>query len=158
MLRTRDEFLERFQSFVAHVMLDALRIVPRGMRADTERDEQALDDAVLFPRLLRDGLAGSSEENAAIGPQRHKPILCQTLQHLGDGGLCDPKPRRNVDLAGFAAVGDEIGDKLDVIGRERRAARRPRMPEARDVLLHFQERLAVLAGHLRKIPLAAEIA
>jgi hypothetical protein len=158
MLRTRDEFLERFQSFVTDVMLDPLRIVSSRMSADAKRDEQALDDTVLFPCLLRDRLAGRSEENAAIGPQRHKTILGQPLQHLGDRRLCDPKPRRNVDLAGFAAVGDEVGDKLDVIGRQRRAARGPRMPEARDVLLHFQEGLTVLAGHPGKIPLAVEIA
>ena len=59
MLRPRDELLERFQSFVADMVLDPLGVVARGVGADAQRDEQTLDDAVLLPRLLRDRLAGA---------------------------------------------------------------------------------------------------
>jgi hypothetical protein len=147
------------------MVLDTLSIVARSMGADAKREQQPLDDAMLFPRFHCDSLACPGQENAAVGAKRHEAIVRKALQHLGDRRLGDAKARCDIDLPGLATGGDQIRDELDIIGCERRAARRAGVAETQDVLLHLEERLAILAilailacHPAARIALAVEIA
>ena len=102
---------------------------------------------MLFPRLTRHCLTRPREKDAPIGPQHNEALVGEALEPLGHRRLCDPKSRRHIDLPRLAAGGDEIGDEFDIICRKRRPPRRAGVPEARGMLLHFEERRAVLADH-----------
>ena len=81
--------LVRLEGFGAHIVLDALRVDARRLRADAERAEEAFDDVMPFTAALGKFIALGRQENPAIGLLLDEPLGGKTLEHLGDGRLRD---------------------------------------------------------------------
>ena len=145
----RDEIREGAQSLCAHMVLDAFRVSPGGVAIDPERSQESLDQLVSRAAALGEIAAELGEEDAAIRPLRNKALLDETLEHFGDGRLRDTEPRRDIDLARFPAIADQIGDELDIVLDELDAPCFPGLAEAFDLRARVDERRKLADGASR---------
>ena len=97
------------------MMLDALGVDPGSLRTDAESAQEILHDLVALAALAGEAQARLGQEHAAIGPLLDEPVGGEALQHLCDCRLRHAEALRDIDLAGFAAIGDQIGNELDII-------------------------------------------
>ena len=74
--------------------------------------------------------AGLGQEDAAIGLAGDEALGGEAGQHLGDGRLRHAETCGDVDLPGFVAVLDQVGDQLDVIFDQRPAPGLARLAKA----------------------------
>jgi protein-S-isoprenylcysteine O-methyltransferase Ste14 len=109
------EGLEGGERLEAHMVLDALGVDARRLGADSQGAEEILDDLMALAALLGKARPFLSEEDAAIGTLLDKPLGREPLQHLGDRGLRHAQPLGDIDLARLAAIGNEIGNQLDIV-------------------------------------------
>lgn len=111
-------------------MLNTLRIHPRRLYADADRAEKQFHDLMPLATDARQFLAGTRQENTPIRALLDITFSNQPLQHLGDRRLRNAQALGNIHLPRLAAVGEKVGDELDVIFHEFAAAVVPRLPEA----------------------------
>ena len=97
------------------MVLDAFRVSSGDIAIDPERAQESLDQLVSRATSVGEVTAELGEEDAAIRPLRNEALLDEALEHLGDGRLRDTETGRDVDLARFPSLADQIGDELDII-------------------------------------------
>src|SRR5690606_26375394 len=80
------------------------------------------------------------EEGATIRLLHHVAGLHQALEHLGHRRLGDAQARGDVDLAGLAAVADQVRDQFDVVLDQFEAVRLAHLAEAFGVQVGVDQR------------------
>ena len=80
--------------------------------------------------FMSDFLPRVSEEHATITLLHDQAGGDQTPKRLSHSRLCDPEARRNVHLAGFAPVRNQVRDQFDIVLQQRVPTRIPVQPEA----------------------------
>ena len=81
------------------------------------------------PALAGEPLPEFGQEHATIRLLHHEPLGDQAPQRLRDRRLCHPEASGDIDLARLAAIGDQIGDQLDIVLQQRVPAGGPGLPE-----------------------------
>ncbi len=123
------------------MVLDAFGIPPRRVLADAERQQEGFDELMAGAAAIREILAELGEK---YPPDRQalcdQALIGEAFEHFGDCRLGDAEPCGDVDLAGFARIRDQIGDKLDIVLDELQAARLAHLPEAFHLGLGIDER------------------
>lgn len=128
-----DEARKGVERRLADMMLDAFSVAPGSIGIDPQCQKKSFDDMMASPARFGERLAGFCQKDATIGALRHETFVGETFQHLGDGRLSDAQARSNIDLPGFAAIADQIGDQLDIILDQFEPPCLARLPETLDM-------------------------
>jgi hypothetical protein len=137
--RYRHECVEQRQRLFADVVLDALGITSRGIRVHAQRQQEALHGLVALAAGMGQRLALRGQEHAAVRALHHPAIAGQPAQHLRHGRLGHTEAGGDVDLAGLAAVGQQVGDQLDIILHQLHPVCFAHLPEALDLALGLDQ-------------------
>ena len=81
------------------------------------------------PALAGEPLPEFGQEYATIRFLHNQPLGDQPPQSLGDRWLCHAKASGDIHLTGLAAIGDQIGDQLDIVLLQRVPTGGPGLPE-----------------------------
>jgi hypothetical protein len=133
------ERFEQRQRLLAHMVLDALGIAPRGIRVHAQRQQETLHGLVALAAGMGQRLAFRGQEHATVRPLHHPAITGQAPQHLRHGGLGHAQAGGDVDLAGLAAVGQQVRDQLDIVLHQLHPVRLAHLPEALDLALGLDQ-------------------
>lgn len=104
------------------MMFDAFGIIPGRIWIDAQPAKDGFDDFVASAGCYGQTLSLFGEKDATVGALRNQVLLGKALEHLGDRRLRYPEPLRNVGLASFAGMLYQVGNQLDIIFHQFRAA------------------------------------
>ncbi|KAG1401467.1 hypothetical protein G6F59_013036 [Rhizopus arrhizus] len=133
------ERLEQRQRLFADMVLDALGITARGIRVHAQRQQETLHGLMALAAGLRQRLAFRGQEHATVRPLHHPAVTGQAPQHLRHRRLGHAQARGDVDLAGLAAVGQQVRDQLDIVLHQLHPVRLAHLPEALDLALGLDQ-------------------
>ena len=111
-------------------MLNSFGVDLGGLPAYAKGKEEGLDGPMTKATFMSDFLPRVSEEHATITLLHDQAGGNQTPKRLSHSRLCDPEARRNVHLAGFAPVRNQVRDQFDIVLQQRVPTRIPVQPEA----------------------------
>jgi len=96
-------------------MLNAFSIDFGLSGADAEIQEERQHDAVAFPAVLGQLLAGLGEQDGTVGGARNPTLAFQPLEGLAGSDVGDPEAVGDIGETGVATLQLEIADELDVV-------------------------------------------
>ena len=110
-----EEFVHRGERGGADVVLDAFGVGAGGRDRHAERLEESDDCLVAFFGAGGEGAAGGGEEDGAVRQGFDQALPLEALDGADDGDVGHAERTGDVGGAGFAVLGDEVGDGFDVV-------------------------------------------
>lgn len=96
-------------------MLDAFGVALGDAGGDAQGAEKGDDELVALAAATGEALAGSGEEDGAIGLGVHELFALETGDRADDGDMADAHDLGEINDAGLALRGDEHGDGFNVV-------------------------------------------
>jgi len=110
-----DETREGGEGFIGHVMFESFGVGFGGFARHADFEQYAHHQLVAGAHFLGEGFTGRGEENAAVGARGGEAFALEPGYGAAGGDVADAEAAGNFDGAGFAGLGNQIGDELGII-------------------------------------------